>query len=316
MLNLAAADTLSGVAGTTTAITYSIYGMEYASSVETFKRLAQGQLPTSVGTLYTVPSSTQTFVKEMRFANATGSAVAGVIIYNGGTAAANQITQSLTIPANGLLIINDNGMEVTDASGNLQASGANSFGTALGADTTPLADGTAGTATLAARADHTHQSPGAIAAITGSVAIANTETQVVGATLPTSWLAAGTTFRITAAGVQTTATSGAAGTFRIRIGNASLSGNIATSAAATSAVVSAQGFYVEALVTCRSTSAIIGEMMVWGSTAFTAANVPSVTVATVAITLAQTNVIELTYISGTANTTATFHVASIEVVKM
>jgi hypothetical protein len=75
MLNLAATDILAGVAGTATAITYTLTGMELNAGVEAYKVLAQGQLPNSVGTLYTAPSSTQTFIKSLTLANATGIVV-------------------------------------------------------------------------------------------------------------------------------------------------------------------------------------------------------------------------------------------------
>src|ERR1035437_3126003 len=101
MLTLAATNTISGVAGTTTAITYSIFGMTLLAGVETYTILAQGQLATSAGTLYTVASSTTAFVKQIVLANATSSPVTGVKLFVNGTAAGNQITGSLTIPANG-----------------------------------------------------------------------------------------------------------------------------------------------------------------------------------------------------------------------
>lgn len=318
MYTLAAADTIQAVAGTTTAISSTIDGMEYSVALgEVYKVLSQGQVATSVAALYTVPASTVAFISEIRLVNTTGSLVSGIIVYRGGTAASNQITGSFSIPAGGTALISfPGGMEVVDNLGNIYSSGTNIFDSTIPAVTTPLALGITGSAATAARRDHTHQSPGGIASITASVAIANTETQVVAANLPSGFYQAGTTLRVTAGGVQTTASSGAAGTFRVRTGSTTLTGNIATSVAATSAVVSAQGFYFEAIVVCRSTSAIIGAGAAFGGTAFTATVVPSATTATVAITSAQTNVIELTYISGTANTTLTFHTASIEVVKM
>jgi hypothetical protein len=49
VLNLAAADSMAGVAGTATAVTYSIFGMEYALPNETYKKLAQGQARNKCG---------------------------------------------------------------------------------------------------------------------------------------------------------------------------------------------------------------------------------------------------------------------------
>jgi hypothetical protein len=117
MIVLEAAQTLRGIAATATAITYTIEGMELASGVETYKTLAQGQLATSAGTLYTAPSSTQSFIKSIHLANATGSDVTGVKLFIGGTAAGNQITGSLTIPANGWATFGENGWNVYDATG-------------------------------------------------------------------------------------------------------------------------------------------------------------------------------------------------------
>jgi hypothetical protein len=117
MIVLEAAKTLSGIAGSATAITYTIEGMELASGVETYKTLAQGQLASSAGTLYTVPSSTSAFIKSIHLVNATGSDVSGIKLFIGGTAAANQITGSLTIPANGWATFGENGWNVFDALG-------------------------------------------------------------------------------------------------------------------------------------------------------------------------------------------------------
>src|SRR5438034_2063625 len=119
MITLAATNTIQAVCGTATALTCTIFGMELATSgVETYKVLSQGQIAASVATLYTVPASTTAFVKTIQVANATGTAVTGVILYANGTAAANQITGSLTVPANGLLIISDKEMGMSDNSGN------------------------------------------------------------------------------------------------------------------------------------------------------------------------------------------------------
>lgn len=129
MITLAATDTLAGVAGTATAITYTIYGMELSSGVEVYKKLAQGQLPTSAATIYTAPASTQTFIKGMHLANVTGSAVSGVILFNGGLVAGNQITGSLTIPANGWATCEEDGWRVYTATGQLLGTGGVSTGT-------------------------------------------------------------------------------------------------------------------------------------------------------------------------------------------
>lgn len=133
MLTLAAAETLRAVAGSATAITYTVFGMELNAGVEAYKTLAQGQLPSSVGTLYTAPGSTQAFIKSIHFANATSSDVTGVKLYKNGTAASNQITGSLTIPANGWAVYNDDGWAVFNASGERLMNGVTSSGSGGGA---------------------------------------------------------------------------------------------------------------------------------------------------------------------------------------
>lgn len=121
MLTLEAAQTIRGVAASATAITYTIDGMELLAGVESYKTLAQGQLASSAGTLYTAPASTQVFVKSIHLANVTGADVAGVKLFIGGIAAANQITGSLTIPANGWATYEENsGWRIYSATGQLK----------------------------------------------------------------------------------------------------------------------------------------------------------------------------------------------------
>lgn len=117
MYNLETAQTLRGVAGSASVITYTVNGMELASGVESYKTLAQGQLASSVGTLYTVPSSTQAFIKSIQLANTSSSDVSGVKLFIGGAVAANQITGSFTIPANGFAVFEEGGWGIYDANG-------------------------------------------------------------------------------------------------------------------------------------------------------------------------------------------------------
>lgn len=118
MLTLETTQTLRAVAGTATAVTYTIFGDEVGAS-DAFKVLAQGQIPSSVGTLYTVPGSTSAIIKSVRLANATGSPVTGIKFYVGGTAAANQITGTFDIPANGTASLAGDRVEIHDATGAL-----------------------------------------------------------------------------------------------------------------------------------------------------------------------------------------------------
>jgi hypothetical protein len=128
-------------------------------------------------------------------------------------------------------------------------------------------------------------------------------------------------FRIRAAGVGTTGLTPGADTFRIRIGTTTLTGNIATSVAPTAtASVTAQPFSFEAIVTVRTITAsgtIIGECIAHDDSVttglFTQLNALSTTTATVAVDSTVTNLLQLTFQSGTAGSSCTFHVAEIEV---
>lgn len=117
MINLAALETLGGVAGTAAAITYTLSGMQLVAGVEAYLTLAQGQLPAAAGTLYTSPALTQTFIKTIHLANTTGAPVTAAFYING-TAAANQII-ALSVPANGSAIFNQEGWRVFDSAGSL-----------------------------------------------------------------------------------------------------------------------------------------------------------------------------------------------------
>lgn len=135
----------------------------------------------------------------------------------------------------------------------------------------------------------------------------------------------GTTFRIRAAGVLTSGATGGTSTFRIRFGTSSLSGNIPTSIAPANQNGKTNfPFTFEALVTVRATGgsgSVIGECWVEGSdisnnfTFASPSHFSSTTTATVALATNANKVLELTYISGNAGTTATFHVATIELVR-
>lgn len=114
MISLATAGTLQGSAGTGTAITYTVTGMEIASGVEAYKVLGQGQLGTSAAPLYTVPGATTALVREIFLANTMASPII-VALYVNGTTAANKIV-TVTIPASGSASY-DGWWKVYDASG-------------------------------------------------------------------------------------------------------------------------------------------------------------------------------------------------------
>jgi len=56
---------------------------------EAWKKLAQGQLPSTVGTIYTVPASTETIIKHIVLSNPTGSDRTAALWHDGTTDAFN-----------------------------------------------------------------------------------------------------------------------------------------------------------------------------------------------------------------------------------
>lgn len=63
---------------------------------DAFKRLYQGQLAAAAAALYTAPAATAAIVKAIRVVN-TDTVSHSFTLYQGGTAAANQITGSFAI---------------------------------------------------------------------------------------------------------------------------------------------------------------------------------------------------------------------------
>lgn len=187
--------------------------------------------------------------------------------------------------------------------------------------TTPLAISVPGTAFKAARIDHTHQSPGGIAAITASSAgINSTETIVVSATIPANFIKAGTTFRVRVWG---TCTSSAAntGNFRIRFGP---NGNntdtqlidLTTTAAASGTNIP---FFSEFDITFQSTTVaeVAADLSNNGTTGVSnAVGVVAAPVNTTALTTTSQEILSMSFQASAATTTCTFTNATIEVVKM
>lgn len=123
-LALATGQNIAGVAGTASAITYTLFGDEISGTPATdaFKVLGQGVLGTSAATMYVAGAGIQSLVKTILLANTTGSAVAVTLFVNGMTAA-NQIT-SFIIPGNGEATFTDDGWCCYDSTGARQTSGA------------------------------------------------------------------------------------------------------------------------------------------------------------------------------------------------
>lgn len=116
MITLETGGTLAGKAGTASAITYTLQG-DAVGVADAFKTLAQGQLSASATTLYTVPASTQTLVKQIHLANTTGSDVTGIVFYVNGTVGTNQITGTMKIVANGTAVYAGGSWSFYDATG-------------------------------------------------------------------------------------------------------------------------------------------------------------------------------------------------------
>ncbi len=135
---LATGDTITGVAGSATSITFTITGDEIAAGADAFKVLAQGQLPSSIGTLYTVPASTEAIVKGIHLVNVTAGTVTASLAIKG-TAAANQILPPISILAGGFAVLGDDGWHVYNDQGQALGVGATGATGAAGADG---ADGT------------------------------------------------------------------------------------------------------------------------------------------------------------------------------
>jgi hypothetical protein len=166
-----------------------------------------------------------------------------------------------------------------------------------------------------------HDAPG-IAVRTSAVAIANTETLVLGVALPADYMAAGTTFRIRAYGRLTSGATGGSSIFRCRIGTTTLTGNIPASLTiANAALATAAPFVVDVLATVRTaggSGTAIGNISAVGGVvgAFTTAGDVSAISATVVVATNAAKRVELTYISGNAGTTATFENVVIEAVHL
>jgi hypothetical protein len=143
-----------------------------------------------------------------------------------------------------------------------------------------------------------------LAARNSTVSIANTETRVVGVTMPTGSLAVGTVIEFEAMGIQTNTTTASTSVWRIRVGPTTLTGAICgswTSVLGTTARTNVP-FVVMGKLTILSTTTAIASISV--RTDGLAYAAPS-TIVTAPVTIA-TNAaqeVELTVISGAATTT-------------
>lgn len=116
MITLATGNTLRGKAGTAAVIAYTLFG-DRKDTIQNYEPIAQGLLPSSTTILWTVPASTQGLISEIALVNTSVSDVAGVTFYVNGTAATNQITGTISIPAGGTATYNGDGWKIYSATG-------------------------------------------------------------------------------------------------------------------------------------------------------------------------------------------------------
>lgn len=116
MICLETGQTLRGVASAATRVSYAIEGVEIdGAGVETYKTLAQGQLPSSAGTLYTAPTGKIALVKSIHLIN-TGAACTAQL-FAGGTAATNAITGTVSLGVNVTGVYEEGGWRFTQGAG-------------------------------------------------------------------------------------------------------------------------------------------------------------------------------------------------------
>ena len=85
------------------------------ANIFTVKTLADGQLPSSKNTLYTVLPSTSTIVKTITYVNSTASTIAVNLYVNIGGTSRRIIPTNMSMAAGALMIFDD---ELTLAAGN------------------------------------------------------------------------------------------------------------------------------------------------------------------------------------------------------
>lgn len=107
MFTLAATDTIAGVASAASEVTCTIFGMELNAGVEAYKVLDQRQLAAAAATIYTVPASTQSFVRSIHVVNMDTVNNNTFQLFRGGTAAANAITPVFVLSPGGSAVYED-----------------------------------------------------------------------------------------------------------------------------------------------------------------------------------------------------------------
>jgi hypothetical protein len=121
MLVIGAGDTFSGVAGTASVITVTATGVsvDATTGAETLSKLYQGQLPSSVATLFTVTAGKSYVIKTISVTNSGSAAVSGVQLFLSGTASANSLVGPITLQGYSTTTFSENGWSTTDANGQI-----------------------------------------------------------------------------------------------------------------------------------------------------------------------------------------------------
>lgn len=148
-----------------------------------------------------------------------------------------------------------------------------------------------------------------LTARSSTISIANTETRVIGVTMPTGSLAVGTVIEFEAAGVQTNTTAASTSVWRIRVGPTTLTGAICGSWSVVMGTTARTNvpFTVSGKLTILSSTTAIASITIMANNTNVLVNqyVQPTTTITAAVTIA-TNApqeVELTCISGASTTT-------------
>lgn len=117
-----AGSSLQAVADNATAVTYTIFGAEIASSVETPKRLGSPGYVTTSPALILSPTVTSV-VTMLVLNNTTGGTVTGIKLFHGGSATVNQMLGGLDLCAHCTATLSEDGWRVISDKGELLSLG-------------------------------------------------------------------------------------------------------------------------------------------------------------------------------------------------
>lgn len=116
MINLESSAKLYGSAAVSSAISYTLSGVENQNGVLTNKILGQGLLSSNAAVLYTVPTGRTAVINSIMLNNETYNSVSFIRFYINGTGSGKQIS-IISIPPNGTALFNDDGWSIYDHNG-------------------------------------------------------------------------------------------------------------------------------------------------------------------------------------------------------